>query len=987
MYTVGRYISQGVYTVAGPFHPFGGAVDIIVVEQEDGTFKSTPWYVKFGKFQGVLKRREKVVDVAVNGNDVNFHMYLDATGEAYFLKDADSDTEVSILSPPSAASSGDDIVVETLAVEAVKPDNNVQAKVEIQESQEAAEKPCSRENLARRSILGIVFRGYGRERPLAGPDCALERVSSLQTAEIVSDLLDNSWGYGSGGKSRQGTANNSQATAVSSSLNSQSADEKGPEIVTDEDTLQDSGETGLQGERSNAKNNDSGSVRASSMSMKEKLSGVSLGATTTSAVLMEEVEGSSSMVKMFNLPDRLQDEVSQDAASVSTLSQEVVSPHELLSVEDLVGPDKEWSSNSAAEVVLVSCAGSFVMAPVDPMGPCSIEDSTSAAPEEEEGHGKVAVGEIDHLGITSHGENESDDEIENPLSYNDVGSASRTSIYFEANTSEEEDDEDHAQVVDADVDLETSRRQSDPIGIPVTVENLARDELYVVAKDRTLSESLPDVMFESVDRDISDIQSALSRSVGSEPLRHTQRSAGRRDSSLENYVRSPAEGTHEQLEGFMENIEKKGVELSLCRHLLKEHMGMEEAAEAFTSARVSLHEFKNSSASIMANDKLIIRVGGQYYPWNVAAPIVLGILAFGQVIMPVTDSAIPVERPEPVEKSQAVGTLVPTATGGWKLWPFPLRRPRTPEQGIATNSLASRDAFLETAGTAVQSPFVNNSHLQNGYYERPRKNKVRTIIPTSQMLAQMNLKEGSNRITFTFFTRMLGKQQVDARVYLWKWNTRIVISDVDGTITKSDVLGQVMPLVGKDWTQSGVARLFSSIKENGYELLFLSARAISQADLTRQFLFNVKQDGETLPNGPVVISPDGLFPSLYREVIRRTPHEFKIACLQDIRSLFPEDCNPFYAGFGNRDTDEISYLKVGIPKGKVFIINPRGEVAVNNRVDVRTYTSLHKLVNDMFPAQTYVEQEDYNLWNFWKLPLPDIEDELKSVSASSSKRS
>ncbi|CAN5957255.1 unnamed protein product [Sphagnum jensenii] len=119
MYTVGRYISQGVYTVAGPFHPFGGAVDIIVVEQEDGTFKSTPWYVKFGKFQGVLKRREKVVDVAVNGSDVNFHMYLDATGEAYFLKDADSDTEVSILSPPSVASSGDDIVVETLAVEAV----------------------------------------------------------------------------------------------------------------------------------------------------------------------------------------------------------------------------------------------------------------------------------------------------------------------------------------------------------------------------------------------------------------------------------------------------------------------------------------------------------------------------------------------------------------------------------------------------------------------------------------------------------------------------------------------------------------------------------------------------------------------------------------------------------------------------------------------------------------------------------------------------
>ncbi len=25
-------------------------------------------------------------------------------------------------------------------------------------------------------------------------------------------------------------------------------------------------------------------------------------------------------------------------------------------------------------------------------------------------------------------------------------------------------------------------------------------------------------------------------------------------------------------------------------------------------------------------------------------------------------------------------------------------------------------------------------------------------------------------------------------------------------------------------------------------------------------------------------------------------------------------------------------------------------------------------------------QEDYNLWNFWKLPLPDIEDELKRLA-------
>lgn len=31
------------------------------------------------------------------------------------------------------------------------------------------------------------------------------------------------------------------------------------------------------------------------------------------------------------------------------------------------------------------------------------------------------------------------------------------------------------------------------------------------------------------------------------------------------------------------------------------------------------------------------------------------------------------------------------------------------------------------------------------------------------------------------------------------------------------------------------------------------------------FILPLLKDGEALPNGPVVISPDGLFPSLYRE--------------------------------------------------------------------------------------------------------------------------
>ncbi len=37
-----------------------GAIDVIVVEQDDGTYLSSPFHVRFGKL-GVLKAKEKIV--------------------------------------------------------------------------------------------------------------------------------------------------------------------------------------------------------------------------------------------------------------------------------------------------------------------------------------------------------------------------------------------------------------------------------------------------------------------------------------------------------------------------------------------------------------------------------------------------------------------------------------------------------------------------------------------------------------------------------------------------------------------------------------------------------------------------------------------------------------------------------------------------------------------------------------------------------------
>lgn len=43
-------------------------------------------------------------------------------------------------------------------------------------------------------------------------------------------------------------------------------------------------------------------------------------------------------------------------------------------------------------------------------------------------------------------------------------------------------------------------------------------------------------------------------------------------------------------------------------------------------------------------------------------------------------------------------------------------------------------------------------------------------------------------------------------------------------------------MVGRDWAQIGVAELFTKIEENGYKLLYLSARAIGQSRVNIKLL-------------------------------------------------------------------------------------------------------------------------------------------------------
>ncbi|KAL4973417.1 Lipin/Ned1/Smp2-domain-containing protein [Aspergillus desertorum] len=257
----------------------------------------------------------------------------------------------------------------------------------------------------------------------------------------------------------------------------------------------------------------------------------------------------------------------------------------------------------------------------------------------------------------------------------------------------------------------------------------------------------------------------------------------------------------------------------------------------------------------------------------------------------------------------------------------------------------------------------------------PVRNYAKTLRLTSDQLKALKLKPGINDMSFS-----VNKATCTANMYLWRGDTPIVISDIDGTITKSDALGHVLNMIGRDWTHAGVAKLYTDIVNNGYNIMYLTSRSVGQADTTRSYLYGVCQDGYRLPKGPTIMSPDRTMAALRREIYLRKPEVFKMACLRDILGLFNGKENPFYAGFGNRLTDALSYRSVNIPSSRIFTINSNAEVQLDllslNKYK-SSYVSMRELVDHFFPPVSLLVQaggEEYTDFMYWRDVPRDCDD-------------
>lgn len=442
-----------------------------------------------------------------------------------------------------------------------------------------------------------------------------------------------------------------------------------------------------------------------------------------------------------------------------------------------------------------------------------------------------------------------------------------------------------------------------------------------------------------------------------------------------------------------------GLEISQCGSIKDLRSMSSQAADAlFNKHQLTFEQFCEAP-TLLTDPSTVFRFHGFYHTWQTVSPMIISHVAFGK---PLTEDAL---RKLLKATTQASDKRYSFIRSWWG---------RSGTGPISSGQNVSNTASNVASGTAANSGLLNApvSHIATGgssafaesssvagdgktHLHEPsgraspqpglklKHQYIKSLRLNSDQLKSLNLRKGRNTIEFTVKTKLQGKAICTANLFFWNYDTRIVISDIDGTITKSDVLGHMLTMVGRDWTHAGVASLYTSIHKNGYQFLYLTSRAIGQADSTREYLKKVEQNRYQLPEGPVIMSPDRLLRAFHREVILRKPEEFKIACLRDIKRLFGNQ-SPFYAGFGNRITDALSYRSVDVPSSRIFTVDPSGELKLELMSNFKSsYVKLNAIVDHMFPPINQAVEAEYTDFNFWKSDLPEVRIDIGPAATNS----
>ncbi|XP_076183759.1 phosphatidate phosphatase LPIN isoform X2 [Ptiloglossa arizonensis] len=1079
-----------------------GAIDVVVVEQPDGSFTCSPFHVRFGKL-GVLRSREKVVDIEINGESRQIHMKLGDSGEAFFVEEVScsgspTDTEI----PPHLAcspipddncfpSSGFNILSDLPQEQRDKILIASVSFIEKEKWEQMSALPTNeRENFLieqfsdlpaehREKWLQIasltpeerdeMFKeNFGNMSTLQKQQMICEQYLALENEEKdrlfkenfpelpveqrekFEKALLNGW------KKKEDEKRDSlKPEEEIFNMDGINDDETQPAVSTPKSFIAVTSSDRIR-KISVVKNDFRPITNDVPSSGKEKSSDES----NSSACKKNSKDESIEEIKNNNLTKRKrkrksimkkkgsQRKTSNDSSSQTEMSENDISvADESLSESMLKGanPNSELEKKNVPAEPMTSVQEAAEKRPETDFHFFSDtevtknQDSRPCSPVQSDT-------EFEMRKITQEGTEGEDKSHQQSWRWGELPSlpldTTLTSHRNSLNSStsvNQPNNKAHRSMLSGMFSFmkKTSRVRHNPESEGIYLSDINADELdpEVAALYFPSSHRGPTAVKDGKVVDEEDTESGNGPSLPQSP--NSVEGAIGGPKSLDSDFEEPKHSI------FDNNMD---ISLSLCGGLDSENGPTKEAFHQ------NLLHFEDicSDPKLYENPNLVVKINGKFYNWTTACPIVMTYAVFQRHLPQGTIENLYAQcmsLPMHEEKKQDSSGKPEIRSGysSWFTWRRSTQPPKKPQEFSQTDgvSIQSSEQLIETkegdtsvdemsnreiktdqhvesipteTETAEQCATLikdiakteetreregegysgsedSDSNLNKSqgvkipkerrlYYESTEKYR-KTLRLSSSQIASLSLKDGANEVVFSVTTAYQGTTRCKCHIYKWRWDDKIVISDIDGTITKSDVLGHILPIVGKDWAQSGVAQLFTKIKNNGYKLLYLSARAIGQASVTREYLKSIKQGDLSLPEGPLLLNPTSLISALHREVIEKKPEEFKISCLSDIQALFPEGSKPFYAGYGNRINDVWAYRAVGIPTMRIFTINHRGELKHElTQTFQSSYSNMSFIVDHLFPAWREDAADEFSNFAYWRDPIPEVPslDELYAQS-------
>ncbi|XP_037662259.1 phosphatidate phosphatase LPIN2 isoform X3 [Choloepus didactylus] len=810
-----------------------GCIDVIVVRQQDGTYQCSPFHVRFGKL-GVLRSKEKVIDIEINGDAVDLHMKLGDNGEAFFVEETEEEYEK---------------LPAYLATSPIPTEDQFFKEIHMPLMKSAGNGPSQSPDSSHILETETVFtqgtvKKKKRRRKKCKQDSKKEDQASFPAAEDAFDV-DLSSDDEKGALSARGSSN--------ASLKEEDYKEPLSFHSGDHYPLSDGDWSPLDNTYSQA---------ACPKSDSE------LEVKPTESLLRSE---SHMEWTWGGFPESTK--VSKRERPDHHPRRATITPSEKTHFR--VIPSDENLVSEAEEDASIEDTVCTIVKP-KPRAPCKpLSDATCAA-----------------------------ELLEPPLETPQISSMLDADHLLVPSLVEASSESKPAPKVDSPSKKKGVHKRSQHQGPDdIYLDDLKALEPEVAALYFPKSESEPGSRQWPESDTLSGSQSP--QSVGSAAA----------DSGTECLSDSA--------------MDLPDVTLSLCGGLSENG---EISKEKFMEHIITYHEFAENPG-LIDNPNLVIRIYNRYYNWALAAPMILSLQVFQKSLPKATvESWVKDKMPKKSgrwwfwRKRESMAKQLPEAKQGKSELPQTSDLPSSTEEPASarpTEGNSSSDEGSQECEESIRADPVPGEHLSHTGTTSYKK----SLRLSSDQIAKLKLQDGPNDVVFSITTQYQGTCRCAGTIYLWDWDDKIIISDIDGTITKSDALGQILPQLGKDWTHQGIAKLYHSINE---------------------------------------------------EVIEKKPEKFKIECLNDIRNLFAPSKQPFYAAFGNRPNDVYAYTQVGVPDCRIFTVNPKGElIQERTKGNKSSYHRLSELVEHVFPLLNKEQNSafpcpEFSSFCYWRAPIPDV---------------